>query len=128
MNVPPSPSEFTLLIADAVAGSKASDIVLLDVSQSSSLADWFVLSTARSAIHVRAVCEQVEHAANSYGVRASSREGVEFAHWALLDYGDVVVHVFQNDTRRLYDLERLWHKAPRSVYREGRLSPLEVVH
>jgi ribosome-associated protein len=104
-------------LADCVAAlaldRKAADVVILDLREISSVTDYFVLCTGRSDVHVRAIVERVETGLAEQDERPLAREGVAHGSWALLDYGDVVVHVFQPDTRAFYDLERLWGQAPR---------------
>lgn len=92
---------------------KAADVVILDLREISSVTDYFVLCTGRSDVHVRAIVERIEAGLAETGERPLAREGVAHGSWALLDYGDVVAHVFQPDTRAFYDLERLWGQAPR---------------
>jgi ribosome-associated protein len=110
------------LAADLASDRKAADIVVLDLGsmpESSALTDYFVICTGRSDIHVHAICERVVEGMKHDGRTLQSSEGVERGQWALLDYGDVVVHVFQEKVRQHYDLERLWAQAPRWTYREG---------
>ena len=92
---------------------KAADVVILDLREISSVTDYFVLCTGRSDVHVRAIVERIEAGLAETGERPLAREGVAHGSWALLDYGDVVAHVFQPETRAFYDLERLWGQAPR---------------
>ena len=108
-----SGAELVTAIAAAAEERNATDIVVIDMADDSSIADHFVICTARSTIQVRAICDHAEDEATLVGREPISREGLEFAHWALVDYGDVVLHVFLEDTRAVYDLERLWHRAPR---------------
>lgn len=103
-------------VAALAADRKATDVVVLDLADISSVTDAFVICSGRSDVHVRAICDCILEGMAKIGRRPISSEGVEHAHWALLDFGDVVVHVFQPDTRRLYDLERLWNQAPRHSY------------
>lgn len=106
--------ELAMAAADLAADVKASDIVILDLRDVSSVADYFVVASARSHIQVEAVCDRIaEGVIERLGIRPISVEGLENAQWALLDYGSVVVHVFQENVRELYDLERLWTLAPR---------------
>jgi len=102
-----------------VSDLKAADILVLDLSERSSITDYFVLCTGRSDIQVQAICHRVAEGLLEAGVRPLSSEGLENGQWALLDYGDIVVHVFQKATRELYDLERLWAEAPRWTYDPG---------
>lgn len=121
----PSP-ELATLAAELAADRKGVDIVTLDLRNSSSVTDFFVIATGRSDVHVRAIVERVEHGLAERGEKPMAREGVAHGAWALVDYGDVVVHVFQPETRAFYQLERLWSQAPRwtggarSVIQAGR--------
>ena len=93
----------------AIDDKKGLDIVLLDVSKLLV----FVIATGTSRRHVRSLAEDVEASLKMHDRRPLRREGVEDATWVLLDYGDVIVHVFDGETRAYYDLERLWGDAPR---------------
>jgi ribosome-associated protein len=78
------------------------------------ITDVFVIATGTSRRHVKTLIEEVEeHLKVRLDRRPLRREGVEFGHWVLLDYGDIVIHVFDVETRDFYDLERLWGDAPR---------------
>jgi ribosome-associated protein len=105
--------------AALAADRKALDIVVLDLIGRSSVTDYFLLCTGRSDIQVQAICERIVEGLRELGERPLAIEGLENGQWALLDYGDVVVHVFQKATRELYDLERLWAEAPRWTYEGG---------
>lgn len=99
--------------AEAAVDKKATDVVMLDVRGLTSIADWFVVASGRSDTQVRAIAEAVEEASRRRGRRPLWVEGLRHGQWVLLDYGDVVVHVFYGPVREFYDLERLWAKAPR---------------
>jgi ribosome-associated protein len=88
-------------------------IVLLDVSGLLVITDLFVIASGTSRRHVLTLAEEVEARLKQDDRRPLRREGMEDATWVLLDYGDFVVHVFDEETRRYYDLERLWGDAPR---------------
>ncbi len=92
---------------------KAYDLVLMDVSSLTSLADYFLICTGRSDTQVQAIAQSVELNLGQQGIRALSIEGYTGGHWVVLDYGDVIVHVFFEPVREFYDLERLWARAPR---------------
>lgn len=92
---------------------KAYDLVLMEVGQLTSLADYFLICTGRSDTQVQAITQSVEENLGRYGVRPLSIEGCTRGHWVVVDYGDVVVHVFFEPLREFYDLERLWARAPR---------------
>jgi ribosome-associated protein len=107
------PAALAESIAAAALDRKAADLAILDLRDISSIADFFVICTGRSDVHVRAICNRVEEKLADQDERPVAREGVAHGRWALLDYGDVVVHVFQPESRTFYDLERLWSHAPR---------------
>jgi len=107
------PRELAESVAALALDRKAADVVVLDLREISSVTDYFVICTGRSDVHVRAIVERIETALAERGERPLAREGVAHGAWALLDYGDVVIHVFQPDSRAFYDLERLWSQAPR---------------
>lgn len=112
--------ELALAAADLAADVKALDITVLDLREVSSVADWFVVASGRSHIQVEAICDRiVKGVQERLGVRPISVEGLENAQWALVDYGSVVVHLFQENIREVYDLERLWSLAPRWKHEDG---------
>ena len=106
-----TPKEVAALAAKALDSKKGVDIRLLGITDISTLADYFLICTATSNTHVRALCDAVEEAMDAAGEELHSREGHRSGTWVLLDYGCVVVHVFTEDTRQFYDLERLWQDA-----------------
>ena len=108
-----TPKEVAALAAKALDSKKGVDIRLLGITDISTLADYFLICTATSNTHVRALCDAVEEAMDAAGEELHSREGHRSGTWVLLDYGCVVVHVFTEETRQFYDLERLWQDAAR---------------
>ena len=101
-------------LADAAAEKKGSDLAVLDVGEVLSIIDLFVLASASNARQVRTIVEEVEQALTEHdGSKPISVEGKADASWVLLDYGDIVVHVFLDETRAYYDLDRLWGDVPR---------------
>lgn len=116
--IPPS-RETAAVAARAAAAKQAEDIAVLDVSELIVITDHFVICTAMSSRQVRSVVEEVERVLRErLGVRPARREGEGDAGWWLLDYIDVVVHVFGPEEREYYDLERLWRDAPRVDWAE----------
>jgi ribosome-associated protein len=99
------------LMVDAAADKKAQDIVLLDVKEFSSLADYFIVCSAQVERQIRAIAEGIEEALDAVGVPPYRREGTPADGWVLLDYGDVIVHIFSADQRDYYRLEQLWEHA-----------------
>ena len=108
-----SSKEIACSAARAADEKKASDIVIQDVSGMLNVTDYFVICTAANRRRVEAVAQEIEDKLRKdYSVKPFSREGVEDAKWVLLDYGCVVVHIFQPAERDFYCLEQLWEKAP----------------
>jgi ribosome-associated protein len=99
------------LVAEAARDKLAEEIVALDVRQAVSFADTFIVATGRSDRHVRAIGDAIAEALARAGEKPLGVEGLEEGRWLLMDLGDVIVHVFQPDVRRHYDLERLWSDA-----------------
>lgn len=90
---------------------KAYDLLLLDIGEISSLADYFLICTARSDTQAQAIAESIRQNLAAVGVRPLLIEGYQSGQWILMDYGDVAVHIFLEDVRAFYDLERLWARA-----------------
>lgn len=99
--------------AAAAAAKKADDIVVLDVGDLLGIAEAFVIASAPNRRLVKTIVEEIEQVLKERGDTPRSTEGLDDTSWVLLDYGDIVVHVFLDETRRYYDLERLWADAPR---------------
>jgi ribosome-associated protein len=102
-----------LLCTRAALDKKAFDLVVFDVAGLTSIGDYLVICTGRSDRQVQSIAQGIEDELRAAGVRPISTEGVRRGHWVLLDYGDVIVHVFYQPVREFYDLERLWEHAPR---------------
>ena len=113
----PEPSaearRIALFAAQAGLEKKAVDVEIVDVTGKVDYADYLVLMTGHSDRHVTAIAEAVDDLLSKNGSRAISLEGLPQAHWVLIDFVDVVVHVFQEETRALYDLDGLWMDARR---------------
>jgi ribosome-associated protein len=93
---------------------KAYDLVVLDTAALTSIADYFIICSGRSDTQVQAIADAVREHLGSVGVKPLAVEGYERGQWVLLDFGDIVVHVFYVPVRSFYDLERLWTRAPRA--------------
>ncbi len=98
------------------AEKKADDLVIMDMKGRTSLCDTFVIMSAPSTVRVKTIADSIEQGLKAHGLNARHKEGHKEARWVLLDYGDVIVHVFQEDTRKFYQLEHLWGDAPRSTF------------
>ncbi len=101
------------LYVQAVIGKKVDAVVALDVRGLTSIADTFIICSGRSNRQVTAIAEHVERFLKETGVRPLSVEGRKEGHWVLMDYGDVIIHIFYEETRAFYDLEGLWVDAKR---------------
>lgn len=95
------------MIVAACEAHKALETAVLPL-RDTIVADYFVIAAGRSRVQVQAIADAVEEALDAAGVAVGHREGYDSARWVLLDYGDVVVHVFAEEERRFYGLERLW--------------------
>ena len=116
---PPDSRDRALVAAGAASAKKGDDIVILEVGEIIAIIDCFVLVSAANTRQVRTIVDEVEAAMRAHdGSRPIGLEGKDDATWVLLDYGDVVVHVFLTETRAFYDLDRLWADAPRSEFDE----------
>jgi ribosome-associated protein len=105
------PRETALLCVRHALDKKAYDLLLLDVGQCTSLADFFLICTGRSDTQVQAIAQSIEENLRTFGRKPRTVEGLRSGQWVLIDYGDVVVHVFLESVRAFYDLERLWARA-----------------
>jgi ribosome-associated protein len=110
--------EIAITAARAAADKQAVDVTILDVSGLIVITDCFVICSGTSDRQVKTLVEEVEKAVRDIGERPVRREGEADASWVLLDYVDVVVHVFGQEEREYYDLERLWSDAPRVPWSE----------
>ena len=120
---PAGSREIALTAARAAAGKQAADVAILDVHGLIVITDYFVICSGQTDRQVKTIVEEVERALRELGERPIRREGEAGARWVLLDYIDVVVHVFAEEEREYYDLERLWRDAPRiAVNGEGMAS------
>ncbi len=95
-------------ICKVLVAKKANDIVCINVSKKTTLSDYFIIASGRSTTQVKALCEYVEEGLSKLGVDVRRREGESEGRWAVLDYGDVIVHVFDDENRLFYHLEKLW--------------------
>ncbi len=108
-----NPRELALYAAELASDKKGHDLYLLEVGQVSIIADYFLLVTGTTAVQVRTICDHLVETLKKEGHQAIRVEGNSEAWWVVLDYGFLVVHIFQPDARTFYDLERLWSEAPR---------------
>ena len=104
-------TEVALEVTKALDEKKGIDIKLLRIEKVSSLADYFLICTGTSNTHVKTLCDYAEYTMEQLGEPMLGREGHRGNSWELLDFGSVVVHVFTDEARKFYDLERLWADA-----------------
>lgn len=105
--------DLALICAEIATDSKGEDIVILDVRKMCSFTDFFVILSGRSTRHVQALAESLENQLRSKRISTSRAEGLNEGRWVLLDFDDVIVHIFYHEQRDFYDLEGLWEEAPR---------------
>ena len=98
-------------VTKALDAKKGMDIKLLRIDAVSSIADYFLICTGTSSTHVKTLCDYAEYTLDQLGEPMLGREGHRGNSWELLDYGSIVVHVFTEEARKFYDLERLWADA-----------------
>ena len=108
---PPEPLATWQIAAQAAESKKAADIRVLDLRAVTTFADFFVICTGGNPRQVQAIADEVMYTLKQQGELATNTEGYAGAEWILLDYGDMLVHVFSEKARRFYDLERLWRHA-----------------
>ncbi len=96
------------LVIDALEDKKAEDIKIIDISEVSVLADFFLIAGGNNSSQIQALCNNVEEKLGRAGHPCRQIEGYDTANWILMDFGDVIVHIFDKENRLLYDLERIW--------------------
>ena len=104
-----SGEEIARLAAQAAIDKKGEDVRILDVRGICSFTDYFVIMSGRSTRHVQGLADAVDTALSSKKLKSTNTEGLQEGHWVLLDFDDVVVHIFYWETRPFYNLEGLWH-------------------
>ena len=113
-----SAKEVAYQVTKALDDKKGKDIRLLRIAEVSSLADYFLICTGTSNTHVKTLCDYAEYTLEQLGEPMLGREGHRGNAWELLDYGSIVVHVFTEEAREFYSLERLWADAERVDIRD----------
>jgi len=118
--------ERALLCINASLEKKAKDLLVLNVSEISAFADYFIICSGSSDRQVRAVAASIQETLKKADILALGVEGDDAARWILLDYDDVIIHVFLESARAFYDLERLWSEAPRMAAPDDTVSLTEL--
>ena len=104
--------QLTKKIADCIFEKRGQDVTMVELKKVSSVTDYFVICTADSNTQVKAIADHIEKELRDYDIRVWHREGYTALQWVLLDYVDVVVHIFLPEPRKFYALEKLWGDAP----------------
>ena len=106
-------------ICKYLSSKKAEDILSVDVREKTVLCDYFVIASGRSTTQVKALCENLEEELSKRGMEPRRTEGTKEGRWGVLDYGDVIVHIFNDESRLFYHLERLWDEGDNVRKYEG---------
>jgi ribosome-associated protein len=108
-----NPLDKALLCVSIIRERKATDLVLFDIGAMASITDYFLIASGKSSRQVQAIAQHLRRRMKEEGFTRFGTEGERDGHWILLDYGDVVIHLFYEPVRGFYDLEGLWIDAPR---------------
>jgi len=107
-----SSTELANKISEIIFTKKGYDVIAIDLRKLVTFTDYFVVCSADSDVQVKAIADQVDKVLSEQGIKCWHREGLKALTWVLLDYVDVVVHIFKKDAREFYNLEKLWGDAP----------------
>jgi ribosome-associated protein len=108
------PWERTLLLTRLALEKKACDLVVMDVRGLTSIADYFIICSGRSDRQVQSIAQGLDENSAEHGIKPFAVEGTGRGHWVLMDFSDVIVHIFYEPVRRFYDLDGLWGHAPKA--------------
>lgn len=110
--------ELAQKISELALEKKAEDVVIIDFDGVAGFTDYFVMATGNSDAHIKTLSDHIEKTLSQYKVKVWHKEGYENLKWVLMDYVDVVVHIFDTETRAYYDLETLWADARQIIVRD----------
>lgn len=110
------PAQLAKVAVDAASDKKASDVLLLDIRDVTTIADYFVICSGGNLRQIQAIAEAIDEELRKQGARLFAREGTSETGWILLDFGDIIVHIFGSQEREYYRLERFWSDAKTVVY------------
>jgi len=110
--------ELATKICKAASDKKASEVITMDMRKVMFSTDYFVVCSAQTATQVRAIADNIEEELDKEGIHFTHREGYHEGEWILLDYGDVVAHIFREESRQYYALEQLWSEAKIEFYED----------
>lgn len=100
--------EMAKLALQALEDKKAEDVKVIDISEISTIADYFIIASGKNRSQIQALCDNVDETLGRAGIAMKQTEGYKNANWILMDYGDIIVHIFDKENRLFYDLERIW--------------------
>lgn len=100
--------ERVLSICRLLYDKKAQDIIAIDVEDKTILAEWFIICSGRASTQVKALCDEIEQKSNEMGLKILRKEGYRGARWIVLDFGNILLHIFHEDERKYYNMEHLW--------------------
>jgi len=103
-----SSKEAAKIVINAMEDKKAEDIRVIGIEEISSIADFFIIASGKNVNQVHAIADEIEEKLGRAGMNPKQIEGYQNANWVLMDYGDLIVHVFDQDNRLFYNLERIW--------------------
>lgn len=112
------PFDLALKICKAAADKKASEVITMDMRGVMFSTDYFVVCSAQTATQVRAIADNIDEELSQADIHFNHREGYHEGEWILLDYGDVVAHIFKEENRQYYSLEQLWSEATIKLYED----------
>ena len=118
--------KFAKQVAELILSKKGYDIKILEIKKISSIADFFVICSADSDRQVKAIADEVDDKLRESGIKYIHREGYESLNWIILDYFDVMVHIFKAESRVFYNLEKLWGDAPVIEVKDAESAPAKT--
>lgn len=118
----PDSRQRALLCVNASLEKKAKDLIILKVKEISAFADYFIIASGTSDRQVRAIADAIQENLKKAGILPMGIEGEAPGQWILMDYSDVIIHIFLDNVRTFYDLERLWSEAPRMAVPDDTVS------
>ena len=113
--VPKHSKETAKLAVHALEEKKAKDIRIIDISDVTVLADYFIIASGNNRNQVQAMADEVEEALYKAGMEPKQVEGYQTANWILLDYQDIIIHIFDEENRLFYDIERIWRDGKKVI-------------
>jgi ribosome-associated protein len=112
--------ELALKAATSALEKKAVDLLVLEVVGLTVIADYFLICSGENTTQVKAIAEFIEQEFSKKGIRPLGVEGLDYSHWVLIDYGDLIVHIFERETREYYGLDKLWMDAKTIEFHEDK--------